>query len=140
MKKLSLILVFVFCFFSAFSQISFSGIDLNTKNELLFNVSHKARTEKEYKSLFLYNLDQKLVQASSIMKKANPKLITCYPESLEMLNDNSVLQIRNRYGNAYLSLKDKSIKWVDISDEVKENQGSYIPVLSNRLEDRKSVV
>ena len=134
MKKTLLILIFVLCLFPAFSQISFSGIDLNTKNELLFNVSHKARTESNYKSLFLYDLDQKVTLSSSVMKKANPKLITTYPQSIEMLNDNSVLQIRNRYGNAYLSLKDKSIKWVDISDEVKANPGSYIPVLSNRLD------
>ncbi len=137
MKKTLLILIFVFCIIPIFAQVSFSGIDLNTKNELLFNVSHKARTEADYKSLFLYNLDQKLNASTSLMKKANPKLITCYPESLDMLNDNSVLQIRNRYGKAYLSINDRSIKWIEVAEEIKNNPGTYIPVLSSRLDALK---
>lgn len=134
MRKLVAISLFSIVVYSVYAQITFSGLDLNIENKLLFSVSHKAVTEDTYKSLYIYNLNEKMQQSVSPMKPSNPKLITCYPQSLEVLQNASILQIRNRYGTAHYSVKDKVLKWVSLPDEITSTEGSFIPVLHKRLE------
>lgn len=135
MKKLiTFFLLLIILNLFVFSQVTFSKLDINNSNELLFSVSHDAVTEKKYNSLFVYNLDEEIHQSKNHYVKTNPQLLTCYPQSLEVLKENSVLQIRNRYGNAQYSVKDKTLKWVSIPQEIENNEKNFIPVLHNRLE------
>ncbi|NLM00130.1 MAG: polysaccharide deacetylase family protein, partial [Treponema sp.] len=134
MKKTVAFFLLIFSFSFIFTQASFSGLDLNSKNQLLFGVSHKAVTEESYNSLFLYELEKKMQQSTSAMINSNPKLITCFPQSLEVLENASVLQIRNRYCTAHYDVKNKSLRWTSLPQEIVENSESFIPLLNKKLD------
>lgn len=117
-----------------FSQIKFNSIDLNDEDKLIFNVSHKAVTEESYNSLFLYDLKEKMQQSTSPMEPSNPRLITCYPQAMELLDGGNKLQIRNRYGDAIYNVKDRSLRWIRLPEEISKSDEKFIPVLHNRVE------
>ena len=99
MKKIVIAAVFVLgILFPLSAKISFGTFDLNSNDEVLFSLSQNMPGTNAYSSLFY----SKLVNGAS---KDTPELLTCYPEQLELLEDGTVLQIRNRYGTGRYNTK-----------------------------------
>ncbi|MBE6354370.1 polysaccharide deacetylase family protein [Treponema sp.] len=95
----------------AYGEASFSGLDLNQKDSLLFTVHQKVPGASEYDSLFTVNLGEEKISGA-------PELLTCFPEKMELLNQNATLQLRNRYGTAWYSFADDSLTWKTESDRI----------------------
>ncbi len=133
MKKLLLS-----CFFAAsslllFSQVSFSDIDLNTENQLLFSVEHSDSAQDSYKSLFWYDLGKSIVQTVSALETPNPRLLTCYPEKLDVLQDGKIVQVQNKYGTFHYSVDSKHLLQISLPQEIIERKDSFIPIKHTRL-------
>ncbi len=121
MMKLSFIkskavaaVVFMAAAFCVYSQVSFENPDLNMENGLLFSVKHKTSGSPSYSTAFM-------ADASTL---SDVKILTCYPEKMELLSKGAVLQLRNRYGTARYSVYDGTLSWITRTDS--------IPVLSDR--------
>jgi hypothetical protein len=72
--------------FSLSSQVSFSDIDLNAEDRVLFTVSHESYNGQSEKALFLYDLKLPLKQTTSKIEQSNPKILSVYPEYLHYLS------------------------------------------------------
>ena len=94
MKKyiFSVLLSLLICNFS-FAKISFSKLDLNKKDQLLFTVTNESAGIDKYSALFTVNILNGNGQTS-------PKMLSFYPEQMELLEKGRYLQIRNSYGYA----------------------------------------
>ena len=87
MKYKNIVLLFyIFVVSNIFAQVKFVNFDLNNHNNLLFSVEHTPIVESDYETLFYMSLDEKINQSSINTEKNNPKLLTCYPEKIEILN------------------------------------------------------
>lgn len=129
-------LAFLFCIFlisQVFAQVKFEKFDLNNNNKLIFSVKHSPIVESEYEALFYMSLDEKINQSTINSEKNNPKLLTCYPEKLEILKEANIFQFRNRYGTALYDVKQDSLNWVKRSAEIEKSSTAFIPVYHNRL-------
>ncbi len=119
-KKGILCLVISLLSFSLFAGTSFGNPDLNLNDEILFTVKHNMVGTSPYQSLFYTALkDGK--------PKGTPKVITCYPEQMELLSGGDILQIRNRYGIARYSKKTGAITWIERSSVMPENIVPVVP-------------
>jgi hypothetical protein len=105
MKKINLIIFLLLGTSSLFAKISFGSSDLNQNDELLFTISQNNAGSKNYNSLFY----TKLTDGES---SSNPDILTCYPEQMELLNNGTVLQIRNRYGIAKYYMNSGKFDWI----------------------------
>lgn len=107
MKKLIVLLILSISFSTLFSQTTFSGLDINLENSLLFSSETVSMSGKTHKNLYTaeLNLSQKELKINS------PQLITCYPEKIEVLKSGSLIQIRNSEGIAKYSLEDDTLLW-----------------------------
>ena len=115
MKKLLLLVIFSLSFIMpAMAKISFGTFDLNKNDEVLFSLSQNMPGTNSYSSLFY----SKLVNGAS---KNLPELLTCYPEQLELLDEGTVLQIRNRYGTGRYNTKTDSFDWFEKNDGIPVN-------------------
>ena len=121
MKKTGILcLVISLLSFSLFAGTSFGNPDLNLNDEILFTVKHNMVGTSPYQSLFYTALkDGK--------PKGTPKVITCYPEQMELLSGGDILQIRNRYGIARYSKKTGAITWIERSSVMPENIVPVVP-------------
>lgn len=121
MKKIG-ILILIGSIFSTclFAGTSFDNLDINLNDEVLFTVKHNTVGSNPYKSIFY-------TQLKDGMPKENPKVITCYPEQMEMLAKGKILQIRNRYGTARYSLKDDKLVWLNKVDGIPVNALPVVP-------------
>ncbi len=96
------------------AKISFGSFDLNQDDEVLFALKQNMSGTSSYSSLFY----TKLKNGESA---ASPQLLTCYPEQMELLEDGSILQIRNRYGTGAYSTKSDSFSWTQVSQNIPVN-------------------
>ena len=103
--------VFFAAAFPVYSNVKFSGMDLNNDDYLIYSVEHDIPGSIPYKSLFLTKLGE-----SSLSQ--DPKLITCFPERMELVAGGTCLQLRNRYGTAVYSIADEKLSWVSTADEI----------------------
>ena len=107
MKKLFCIISLLSCItLSLSAKISFGTFDLNSNDEVLFSLKQNMPGTSSYSSLFY----SKLKNGESA---SSPELLTCYPEQLELLEDGSVLQIRNRYGTGRYNTKSETFSWFE---------------------------
>lgn len=127
------LLIYVFLSFGLFAQIEFVNFDLNNHNNLLFSVEHTPIVESDYEALFFMSLDKDIYQSSINMNDSNPKLLTCYPEKIEILQNANIYQFRNRYGTAHYNAKENSLTWVKRAKELENSSTSFIPVFHDRL-------
>lgn len=88
--------------FAVWGQVSFENPDLNAKNQMLFTVNTDIPGSPVYSTAFM----------SDVSKEENAKILTCYPEKLELLCEGAVLQVRNRYGTARYSVSDQSLAYL----------------------------
>lgn len=130
MKKKGLVLLAAAAIFInssfLFAGNSFGSADLNKDDELVFTVNQDAAGTDPFTALFYTKLKNGKPESS-------PKLITCYPEKMELLENGTVLQIRNRYGIARYSSLTKKLKWVSQVQDIPVNSlpVSYFEVSSN---------
>lgn len=101
--------------------IYFGNSDLNDNDEVLFTVRQTFPGTVSYRSLFYAKIADGA--AASV-----PRILTCYPEQMELLSGGSVLQIRSRYGTALYSTETGRLTWL--------RQADSIPLNSMRLSVR----
>lgn len=107
----------LFCFIlffqtaSVFAEVSFGGLNLNSSDDLLFTAYQNIPGTESYTSLLLTHLGKKKVESL-------PKMITCFPEKMELLNGGNTLQIRNRYGCAWYSEDTKNLDWISSANRI----------------------
>ena len=95
MKQKSLaLLICLFLSLGLFAQIEFVNFDLNSHNNLLFSVDHTPIVESDYEALFFMSLDKDIYQSSINMNDSNPKLLTCYPEKIEILQNANIVEVK----------------------------------------------
>lgn len=107
-KILVLAVVFFATAFCVYADISFEDPDLNPENKIVFTVSHEIPGSKSYSTAFM-------ADAATL---SGIKILTCYPEKMELLSKGAVLQIRNRYGTARFATGDSTLSWVTRTDSV----------------------
>ena len=113
-KYLTVTVLMLALTFPLFAKISFGEFDLNQNDEVLFSVKQNMAGISSYSSLFY----SKLKDGESA---ETPQLLTCYPEQMELLEDGSVLQLRNRYGVGRYNSKTDSFDWVERTDGIPVN-------------------
>lgn len=118
MKKLRAVfcLLVSMCVFSLHAGIFFADPDINGEDNILFTVRNSNFNEPECNSLFSVNVnsgidgnDQKPVSG---VFPPHAELLTTFPENMELVLGNSILQIRNGYGTALYNLKNRSLEWM----------------------------
>ena len=115
MKKYLIAAIFVFGIILPLSaKISFGSFDLNQNDEILFSLGQNMPGTNSYSSLFY----SKLVNGTG---KNSPELLTCYPEQMELLEEGTVLQIRNRYGTGRYNTKTDSFDWFEKNEGIPVN-------------------
>lgn len=132
------LMVIVHSIYPLFSQNTFSNLDLNSKNSLLFTAEYQEKSGKKYNNLYVYNFDKKIAQNISGLGESNPKLLTCYPENFYLLGNNEIIEIENRNGKARYSFKDKKLSWIELPQDLLHNKNSFIPT-KDFLPDLRSV-
>lgn len=100
--------VFVAAAFCVYAGISFENPSLNSLNKVLFSVRHDIRGTPVYSTALLGD-------AASL---STARILTCYPEKMELLSRGSVLQIRNRWGTARWNIADQSLSWITRTDGI----------------------
>ncbi len=93
------------------AEVSFSGLDLNYEDRLLFTAYQNIPGTYPYTSLLLAELGK-------TSAKGIPQMLTCFPEKLELLNENNNLQIRNRYGRALYNEESNTLVWTSTADRI----------------------
>ncbi len=86
MKRL-LVPVLVLCAPLLHAEVNFSGLDLSSGNQLLFQSDAEAPGFGHYRTLFSADLDKKTLSE-----------LTFFPERVQFLGGENVLEIQNRYG------------------------------------------
>ncbi len=125
MKK-SLILIFAVLFFSdlAFSKITFGKLDLNKNDELLFTVTNQTIGINTYSALFRCKIKNGLPQST-------PKMVSFYPEQMELLNSGTLLQVRNTYGYARYNTQTTRFTCEETVAEIPEHPLPLVPYSLN---------
>lgn len=107
--KISFLMAAIFCAaFTLSAEIFFENPDINSHNQVLFSVRHDLPGSPAYKTIFL----------GDAAKSGGAKILTCYPEKMEVLSGGAILQIRNRYGTARYATADATLAWIHRSDSV----------------------
>ena len=115
MKRLFILLIFsLLVIMPAVAKISFGTFDLNANDEVLFSLKQNMSGTSSYSSLFYSKLKNGVSDQS-------PDLLTCYPEQMELLEDGTVLQLRNRYGTGRYNSKTDSFEWVERTEGIPVN-------------------
>ncbi len=115
MKRLFILLIFsLFVIMPAVAKISFGTFDLNANDEVLFSLKQNMSGTSSYSSLFYSKL-------KNGVSDQLPDLLTCYPEQMELLEDGTVLQLRNRYGTGRYNSKTDSFEWVERTEGIPVN-------------------
>lgn len=83
---------------------SFTPLDIDSENNLLFNIKEEFASSNTFDSLFLSRIEEKPTEIF-------PSILSAYPEQMEMLDGGSTVQIRNRYGNAKFNIKKNTVEW-----------------------------
>jgi len=121
MKRYILSILILFSIVStAAAKITFSNLDLNGNDELLFTVSNETTGLSKYNALFTC----KIVDGSP---SAAPRLISYYPERMEMLDKGKYLKVRNSYGVAKYDTLTGVFRWETTISEIPEKPLPLVP-------------
>ncbi|MBQ9205606.1 MAG: polysaccharide deacetylase family protein [Treponema sp.] len=110
----------LFSFFSLLplcSAVKFENPQINSESKYLFTVEHNLGGTVPYKTLFMGD--------ASAMETT--RILTCFPERMELLSGGSVLQVRNRYGTARYSVTDSTLSWVKREDSIPAEAKAMLP-------------
>lgn len=86
---------------NAFAGIRFNEGDINPEDEILFTVRQDFPGTWNYSSLI----------QTSVRNTAKSRVLTSFPEQMELLDNGKTLQVRNRYGISRLDLTQNSFRW-----------------------------
>lgn len=107
--------VIVFFFTTPLSaQITFSSLDLNSNNKLLYAAQTSSKENISYKKLYRAELTDNIREAAA----GESSLLTCFPEKMEVFLGGKKLQIRNSDGIAEYSVPDRTLTWISGKDSV----------------------
>lgn len=109
MKKIFLFFFTVLISNSIFAKITFGTPSINKNDEVLFTIKQDFSGTNPYETLFYVKLKDGTPEKS-------PLPITIYPEQMELLENGTILQIRNRYGIAQYSSLTEKLKWISTED------------------------
>ena len=99
------------------SQVKFENPQINAESKVLFTVSHQLGGTLSYRTLFL----------ADASKKDSTKILTCFPERMELLANGAVLQVRNRYGTARYAVADSTLSWIKREDSIPADAKAMLP-------------
>ncbi|MBO4320133.1 MAG: polysaccharide deacetylase family protein [Treponema sp.] len=108
MKRILAFVLFAEVVFNAAAVNSFTPLDIDKDNRLLFNITDDSNS---FDSLFLAGIEEK---SSDKM----PSILTAYPEKIDMLDGGSSILVTNRYGNAKFSIKKNAVEWTFNQDNM----------------------
>ena len=100
--------------------IKFGDGDINSQNQLLFTLKHSIPGTEGYRTLFKADLQNGTAEV-------RPEILTCYPEHMELIKNESILQVRNRYGIVWYDLKKEGFTWKESVSEVPSNSLRIAP-------------
>lgn len=86
-KYIIFLILFKFTLTAGFSEVDFHDLDLSPSNKLIFGAKTGSPGFGTYDTLFFSDLQKKSIRQ-----------LTFFPERVMLLEDNSVLQIQNRFG------------------------------------------
>lgn len=122
---------FIFISFLFLKEISavvrFDNPQINSESKILYTVTHNAGGEESYRALFLTDA-QKNQESQNLQ---NTKILTCFPEKMELLSGGSVLQIRNRYGTARYSVADETLSWINVEKNLPLQEKGLVPAAAS---------
>ncbi len=113
-KKIIFLLGTFFAGFYCFAGIKFGDADINNNDEILYTIRQEIPGAFSYRSLFKAKIENGTVSGK-------PALISCFPEQMELLDSGKILQVRNRYGTAWIDIATKSVEWKKYSAEIPVN-------------------
>lgn len=114
------ILIFFFYFNSfVFSKISFDKLDLNKNDELLFLTCNETTGIAKYNALLTARISTENADFS-------PRCLSFYPEQMELLENGTILQIRNTYATAKYDILNHKLLSESIIKKIPEKP---LPVL-----------
>ena len=113
-RGLALLVSVLFFCLPAFSQVTFSSLDLNSTNKLLYSAQTTSKENITYKKLYCAELTDNIREAAA----GESKLLTCFPEKMEVFLGGKKLQIRNSDGIAEYSVPDNTLTWISGNDAV----------------------
>ena len=103
-KKTIFLLGLLFAGFGCFAGVKFGDADINQDDEILFTVRQEFPGAFSYRSLFKAKIEGGAVSGTPVM-------VSCFPEQMELLSGGKILQVRNRYGTAWIDTSVKSVEW-----------------------------
>ncbi|MBR1403389.1 MAG: polysaccharide deacetylase family protein [Treponema sp.] len=80
-------------------------------------MSHDLSGTVSYRTLFM----------ADATRTESTKILTCFPERMELLSNGAVLQIRNRYGTARYSVADSTLGWIKREDSIPADAKAMLP-------------
>lgn len=113
-KRMIFLHVLFFAGFYCFAGIKFGDADINNNDEILYTIRQEIPGAFSYRSLFKAKIENGAVNGE-------PALISCFPEQMELLCGGKILQVRNRYGTAWIDTATKSVEWKKYSAEIPVN-------------------
>lgn len=127
-KKIIILCIFSSFLFNCFSEIYFDNLNINNNDELLYSVTKKSSNKKLYSTLFLHKIQKGKSVGSN--ESELPKILTCYPEKMTVVDNGKKIQITNSYGSAIYDFEKKSIDWnslLNFDNEFSIVQPSFSP-------------
>ena len=115
--KLFKAIVFFTVAFCVSAEIQFEKAELNPQDKILFSVKRNVSGSPAYSTVFL----------GDAKDFSSTKILTCYPEKMEMLSKGAVLQIRNSWGTARWSVADSNLSWISKKEEIPVTGELQIP-------------
>lgn len=125
-------------------SVKFENPEINSESKVLFTVEnqneHSPDGIKKFSTLFLSDLSPLQKNQFNLpknQKSQNPpnlkdaKILTCFPEELELLSGGSVLQIRNRYGTARFSVPDETLAWLSVEKSLATQAKGLAPSVAS---------
>src|SRR5574344_2133227 len=105
----------------SFAGIQFDNLDLNEKNEMLFTIDNKTAGTFSYRSFFRSSI-------SDGVSIKTPQILTCFPERMDLLSKDSVLQIQNRWGTALYSFVSENLSYIEKAEGIPLSLARPVPV------------
>ena len=101
--------IFASALFQLNALVSFSDLDLNSENELLFTAEQKIPGVPVYKTLLKSNTAQ---------SESDFNILTCFPEKIDITGEGKALDVQNRYGKARYDFATGSLRWISKANEI----------------------